>query len=221
MWPPLARRQKAVRAAQARGRGPRHARADGRRRRAECGATMQRPWPPKARPGALRSGPARGSRRPCRRRRASPRPPRGPRQHRGRELEVASRGDFGDDTAVARVQLRLGGYDVRAQPAVVRDETAAVSSHDVSMPRICQAPRPRLLDRVVHDQRVLAVVRVVPAANAAPLGRILVERDGALVGEPDLERVAAVRVAGGQLEARRATGWRCPSVGADRRRPRS
>src|SRR5581483_6851699 len=43
--------------------------------------------------------------------------------HDGRdEFEVAARGDLGNDSAVARMQLGLGGDDVRPDPAVLGDD---------------------------------------------------------------------------------------------------
>ena len=84
---------------------------------------------------------------------------------------------------------------------------AAVSSQDVSIPRIsrrlgllalCRRPRDRVAP---HDQRVLAVVRVVAAPDAAgDEAEPLVEPDRALVRDAHLERVAAALVRRGHLE---------------------
>ena len=76
---------------------------------------------------------------------------------------------------------------------------AAVSSHDVSRPRIkrSRAPGPG----PPHDQRVFAVVRVVAPADPARLeAELLVEADRGLVRDAHLERVAAACVARGDLE---------------------
>src|ERR1041385_1171697 len=63
---------------------------------------------------------------------------------------------------------------------------------------VARGARDRLLP---HDQRVLAVVGVVAPANAPRLeAEALVEPDRSVVRDPDLQRVAAVGVVGGQLE---------------------
>src|SRR5689334_22237926 len=80
---------------------------------------------------------------------------------------------------------------------------AAVSSQEVSSPRITLVVRDGVAnDRVLpHDQRVLAVVRVVAAPHASGAeAEVLVELDRAGVRDADLERVAAPRAAGGDLE---------------------
>src|SRR5215204_3404610 len=83
---------------------------------------------------------------------------------------------------------------------------AAVSSHDVSTPRMSSKGL-GLSDRTVserippHDERVLPVVGVVAAPQAARLEpEGLVEGNRGGVGDANLERVAAPRVSGRQLE---------------------
>ena len=77
----------------------------------------------------------------------------------------------------------------RIAPVVVTT-AAAVSSQDVSIPRISGSAA--LSSRVApHDQRVFAVVGVVAAPNAAgDETELLVQRDRVEVRDPDLERVA-------------------------------
>src|SRR4051794_25203781 len=76
---------------------------------------------------------------------------------------------------------------------------AAVSSHDVSMPRI--TGELRRLGIAPHDERVLAVVGVVAPAHAGgDESERLVQVDRGVVGDAHLERVAALDVVAGQLE---------------------
>src|SRR5688572_422864 len=93
----------------------------------------------------------------------------------------------------------------RISPSSVTS-AAAVSSQDVSIPKIMWTASSRFGvlsgDRVApHDQRVLAVVGVVAAPDAArDKAHRLVQLDRTLVGHADLERVAAALVRRGQLE---------------------
>ncbi len=117
--------------------------------------------------------------------------------HRRDELEMAAARDLGHDAAEARVQLVLRGDDAGAISPSALTTAAAVSSQDVSIPRItasaaCVAP---------HDQRVFAVVGVVAAPQPACLeAELLVEVDRLLVRDAHLERVAAALVVARQLE---------------------
>ena len=67
-------------------------------------------------------------------------------QDRRDELEMPPRGDLRHDAAVARVQLRLGGDDVGEDSPSSVTTAAAVSSQDVSSPRIKRS-RARALGR--------------------------------------------------------------------------
>jgi hypothetical protein len=71
-----------------------------------------------------------------------------------------------NDAAETGVQLRLRGDDVRADLAVVADDRRGSLVARVSIPRIT-GRRSRAAGSLPHDERVLAVVGVVPAANAA------------------------------------------------------
>ena len=128
------------------------------------------------------------------------RPPRAPSAAPGRRSR-------GGAATRSRARRRRSG---RAAPPARRRRSrairpssvtraAAVSSQEVSSPRIT---RRAVGARVApHDQRVFAVVRVVPAPDPAALeAQLLVERDRALVRDAHLERVPAPSLAGGQLE---------------------
>ena len=127
------------------------------------------------------------------------------------ELEVPSGRDLGHDAAVALVEGGLRRDDVREDPPVRSTSAPHVSSQDVSMPRIIR-PSPRSCasasdeSRVPpHDQGVLAVVRVVAAADArGDEAEPLVEPDRAVVRDADLERVAPPLVARCPRRAARA-----------------
>ena len=142
---------------------------------------------------------------------------------------MTPRGDLGDDAAVRRVQLRLGGDDVRPDLAVRRDDGGRrLVARDVSMPEDQAAqPLPAAVwpasGRVSpHDQGVLAVVRVVAAADAARLeAEPLVECDRARVRDAHLQRVPApARRRSSARTGGRAGGGRdaAPSLGRERRR---
>src|SRR5687767_13940295 len=80
---------------------------------------------------------------------------------------------------------------------------AAVSSQDVSTPRITSAfSGDRLPDGVLpHDESVFPIVRVVTAADAVRLEpEAFVECDRARVRDPHLEGVAAAGIACRRLE---------------------
>ena len=197
------RRLERVRArgrARRRGRaGGRRARAAGRRDHASAFAAERPTSSAPIRPGPARHGDARrrrrasapaslerladaparrarggGARRPRGRRRRSARAARPARRRRSRRTRP-SRGDERGRRLVAR---RLEREDHSAR----RGGRRATGS-------------------LPHDQRVLAVVRVVAAPDAASLeAEPLVERDRAVVRDAHLERVAAPAVARGELE---------------------
>ena len=228
MWPPLASRQRKGGSSglRLRGTGRPRGRAGGRPGRAAAGATRRGPSQPRARRAAPRSGPG-----PCVtatsvdvvERRLAPLQRLG--EHRGRELEMPTRSDLGNDAPVARVQLGLGRDDAGAHLAVMRVRGRRQSRRTTSRGR----GSPGLLGRVAadrvlpHDQRVLAVVRVVAAAHAA---RLEAEAPRRARWPPCWRREprACSRDARRPPSARRApraAGWRSSSAAGRRRRPRS
>ena len=135
--PPLASRQRnGGSSGSFRDRATRHVLRGGRPGRA--GACPSTPWPSHGRDPDEQRADETGalSPRAGRRRRASrPRRP-APGERQASPARVAARGDLGHDTAVPRVEDRLRGDDRRKHFAPSVTTAAAVSSHDVSIPRI-------------------------------------------------------------------------------------
>ena len=139
---------------------------------------------------------------------------------------MPARRDLGHDAPVPRVQIRLRGDDRGEDHAVARDDggrglvAGGLDPEDVHPPSLAAA---RLLRLAPHDQRVLAVVGVVAAADALRLeAEPLVQADRADVRDADLEGVAAVGVVLRQVEEPpRGARMRYPAGASPAQRRRS
>ena len=119
------------------------------------------------------------------------------------QLEVVARGDLRHDAAEAVVHA-LGGDDVGADLAVAGDDRRArvVARRLERQDRLTRRRVRDVVERAAqrrgrapHDHGVLAVVLVVaPAHPGGAEAEAVVERDRAVVGAADLERVLRVRV---------------------------
>ena len=192
------------------------------RRRAAGRATTRAPSPPRAPTSSapIRPGPRVTAT--ARRRRAS-RPPR--RAPRARPARPARGGGARRPRARRRRSARAARPGTRRRSRAIspsaRDERRGGLVARGLDPEDHAPPARR--DRVLpHDQRVLAVVRVVAAPDPARLEAERSRTAGSRrVRDAHLERVAAVAVAGGQLEqvleqrASRSRGRRWSGVDGD------